>query len=85
MDTTDARLLLQAAVEEAQAGVAEGGLPIGSVNRDNETSRRFVVSSNIQVCAGGPGGQHRGPGSQHAGAGRGPHRPRRDGRHQVGR
>ena len=47
MDTTDARSLLQAAVEEAQAGVAEGGLPIGSVNRDNETSRRFVDSSNM--------------------------------------
>ena len=31
MDVTDAKLLLRAAVEEAQAGAAEGGLPIGSV------------------------------------------------------
>ena len=31
MDITDARLLLQKAVEDAQAGAAEGGLPIGSV------------------------------------------------------
>ena len=46
MDVTDARLLLQAAVEEAQAGAAEGGLPIGSVIQQNTTE--YNIYNTIQ-------------------------------------